>query len=201
MSAGNWRNAVAATLLMAAAWPAGACGFHGAVDLNRSALNLAYPKALYVHTAVWMAQLEGVIARNEPAAEPDERPEALRALAAYRDTAGQLGLFRDLAGAHVDRGAVPAFTVVLVGPMLWARFEPAGAGLAMAVHVTGPVPGDVVVVTDRPVVAGLVDGTLTPRSARERGLIRFYGEPERVREIAALVDRLSPPALSSRSAP
>jgi hypothetical protein len=181
--------------LATAAWiaPAAlACGYHDAVGLNRSALNLAYPEALHVHTAVWMAQLEGVIAKADPGTPDDDRPEALRALAAYRDTVGQLGLFRDAADARLGGGAVPAFTVVLVGPMLLTRFEPAGARLAMAVHVTGPTRGDVVVVTDKPVVAALIEGTLTPRSARERGLIRFYGEPERVREIAALVDRLAP---------
>jgi hypothetical protein len=198
MHAPLFPRALAAVLMLCSTPDGVACGFHEGIGLARSALNLAYPDALHVHTAVWMAQLEGVVAKADPATPDDGRPEALRALAAYRDAAGQLGLFRDLAGARLDASDLPAFTVVLVGPMLWTRFERHGAGLAMAVHVSGPVPGDVVVVTDRPVVAGLVAGTLTPRSARERGLIRYYGEPERVRRIAALVDRLSPDEVSTR---
>ena len=187
--------------LAAAAWiapAAHACGYHDAVGLNRSALNLAFPDALHVHTAVWTAQLQGFIARDEQPAPNDERPEPLRALAAYRDAVGQLGLFRDRVGSRVGKRAAPAFTVVLVGPMLWTRFEKAGDELAMTPHVTGPSPGEVVVVTDKPVIAALVEGTLTPREAGQLGLLRYYGEPEHVGEVAALVDRLSQSELSRR---
>lgn len=195
------KTLTAATTLVAALWfaPAAiACGYHDAVDLNRSALNLAYPDALHVHTAVWMAQLQGFIERAEPPAPNDDRPEPLRVLAAYRDTVGQLGLFRDRLGSRLGERALPAFTVVLIGPMLWTRFEEPGEGLAMTPHVKGPSPGDVVVVTDKPVIAALVEGMLTPREAARLGLLRFYGEPERVREVAALVDRLSQTEISRR---
>lgn len=185
-------------LLVSATTGSFACGYHDAVGLNRAALNLAYPEALHVHTAVWMAQLQGFIARTEQPAPDDDRPEPLRALAAYRDTVGQLGLFRDRLGSRLGERAVPDFTVVLIGPMLWTRFEKPGEGLAMTPHVTGPSPGDVVVVTDKPVIAALVEGTLTPREAGNLGLLRFYGEPEHVREVAALVDRLSQTEISRR---
>jgi hypothetical protein len=188
--------AVWATLPLALA--SHACGFHDPAGLNRSALNLAFPDALHVHTAVWMAQLQNIIAKAEQPAADDDRPEALRALASYREAVGQLGLFRDRAGARIGERTVPAFTVVLVGPMLWTRFEQSGTELVMTPHVTGPSTGDVVVVTDKPVIIALTEGTLMPRSARQLGLLRFYGEPERVAEIAALVDRLSQSDISTR---
>jgi hypothetical protein len=40
-----------------------ACGFHGNVAVG--ALNVAYPNALWVRTAVWQAQLEGLLVRAD----------------------------------------------------------------------------------------------------------------------------------------
>ena len=118
--------------LAAAAWiaPAAlACGYHDAVELNLAALNLAYPDALHVQRpSGWRRSTALPPREGRPAGAADGAPQALRAPAAYRDTAGQLGLFREAADARRGEGALPAFTVVLVGPMLWTRFEPAARG-------------------------------------------------------------------------
>ncbi len=50
------RVAVMAALL-AVAFPVAACGYHGNAAVG--ALNVAYPNALWVRTAVWQAQLDG----------------------------------------------------------------------------------------------------------------------------------------------
>ena len=59
--------------------------------------------------------------------------------------------------ADVDSGALLAtaslastgeFSLVLIGPMLWTRFEHAGAALRMDAHTSGPASEDVVIVTD-----------------------------------------------------
>ena len=51
------------------------------------------------------------------------------------------------------------------------------ADVTLAVHVEGPAEGDVVVVTEPPVIKALADGTLTVQKALELGVIRFYGKP------------------------
>jgi len=184
--------ALSLTACLALALPAArACGLHDARGLGLGMLNLAYPDALHVRTAVWMAQRDGGIDRVEPTGPPDLASPAgrLEAIRRYTVTVLMLGELRD---RLPQRTARPSFAVVLIGPMLWTRFQPTGAGLEMTAHVTGPAPDDVVVVTDAPVLAALVDGRLTAAQARERGLLRIYGTPERERGIAALLDGLSP---------
>mgnify|MGYP006160944731 CR=1 FL=1 len=39
---------------------------------------------------------------------------------------------------------MPAFAVVLIGPMLWTRFEGNAGGVTVIPHAAGPAPGDVV---------------------------------------------------------
>ena len=68
----------------------------------------------------------------------------------------------------------------------------------MTTHVEGPKAGDVVVVTDEPVIAALADGSLTPQAAREGGLLRIYGSEASAARLTAWLDGLcaeaSPPA-------
>jgi hypothetical protein len=169
------------------------CGFEdpNSVSTARGFLNWMYPKALYVGTAVWSAQSQGTIAR-------DERPEALKKLLGYHVAVERLGAFRDRLAASLDGGAVPAFSMVLFSPMLWTHYEVSGATLNMTPHVGGPSQGDVVIVTDEPVMVALIAGRVTPQTARELGLMRFYGSPEAVRDITNWLDRsLSGPGAKS----
>ena len=101
---------------------------------------------------------------------------------------------------RLTAGAAPAFTVVLFGSMLWTHFEAAGAALNMTPHVDGPANGDVVIVTDEPVIVALIGARITPQAARELGLMRFYGSPDTVRDVTRWLDRLSYRRASRRSA-
>ena len=163
-----------------AAW---ACGYHDPSSVNRGILNWVYTNALYVGTAVWMAQRDGVIPR-------DEGPAAVKALFGYQKTVARLATFRDRLSGALDVRTVPAFSIVLLGPMLWTRFEPTGTVLTMTSHADGPSNGDVVIVTDEPVVAALVDGRVTPQAAREMGLMRLYGAPDRIEDVTSWLDHL-----------
>lgn len=169
-----------------------ACGYHDPSSVNLGMLNLAYPDTLHVRTAVWMAQLDGVISRDEQPAAGDPQTATIRAMFRLRETSLRLGWFRDRIGAALDGRPVPAFSIVLIGPMLWTRFEPAGDTLAMTAHAAGPGSEDVVIVTDAPVVAALLEGRLTPQQARSLGLVRFYGAPQNVADVASLLDRVEP---------
>jgi len=175
-----------------------ACGYHDPSSLNLGMLNLAYPDALHVRTAVWMAQRDGAISRDEQPAATDPPTAAIRAMFRLRETVLRLGALRERIGAALDGRPVPAFSMVQIGPMLWTRFEPAGAMLAMVAHSTGPASDDVVVVTDEPVVAALLEGRLTPREARALGLVRFYGEQASVEHVVSLLDRVVPEKTASK---
>ena len=79
---------------------------------------------------------------------------------------------------HPNRCRSPV-AVVLVEPMLWARFEPTADGLRTIVHVSGAERGDLVVVTGEAVIAEIAARRLTFRQAYERGVARLYGDEPR----------------------
>ena len=191
--AASLRAAAVVSALAASAAAGHACGFEdpNGADAQRGLLNFAYPHALYVTTAVWRAQAEGVIAR-------DEMSPAARMLMGFQKAVGRLKALRDRMALSPGAGEGPAFALVLIGPMLWTRFERAEEGLVMTTHVEGPKVGDVVVVTDEPVIAALADGGLTPQAAREGGLLRIYGSEASAARLTAWLDGLcaeaSPPA-------
>lgn len=186
------RVALLAALVVAAP-TARSCGYHDPSSVSLGLLNLAYPESLHVRTAVWMAQREGALAALESsdALDPNSPEYVLRQMALFRRAERDLRALQKGIATALDGHTVPSFTVVLIGSMLWARFQPAEGALAMAVHVEGPAPGDVVLVTDAPVVASLVSGELAPAEARRRGLLRAYGAAKNVERVDTAFDRLA----------
>lgn len=174
---------------------ASACGFEDpkGVDAARGALNWIYPDALHVTSAVWRAQKDGVVAR-------DARPEAVRALFGYRKVTSDLAALRDRLTGTMEGGPVSAFSIVLIGPVLWSRFVPVADRVSFSAHTDGPQRDDIVIVTDEPVVAALVAGRITPLAAQERGLIRFYGPPDKLNTVAAWLQRLPAPGADEKAA-
>lgn len=189
MTSGRRARHLFATLaLVAGTTLASACGFEDpkGADAARGALNWIYPESLHVTSAVWRAQLEGAIPR-------DERPEAARALLGYRRAAADLAKLRDRLAMTMDGEAVPSLSILLIGPMLWTRFAPAQDGLSMVTHVDGAQISDIVIVTDEPVVAALASGRITPLAARQKGLLRLYGPVDGRTRMADWLDRLPAP--------
>ncbi|MDZ7589371.1 MAG: hypothetical protein U5L05_01490 [Rubrivivax sp.] len=171
-----------------------ACGYHDASSYHVGMLNWAYPDALHVRTAVWMAQRDGLLARSEPlpaadAASPDAR---LLLTMRLRATQARLDALRAALDATPAGRSVPAFAVVLIGPMLWTRFAATDGRMHMAFHAQGPISDDVVVVTDAPVLAALIDGKISFDSARANGLAKLYGSVEAVERVAAILDQALP---------
>ncbi len=167
-----------------------ACGFEdpNSVTSRRGILNFVYPKSLYVTSAVWQAQLDGVLPRTETAVE---NKSFVAGRTKYDSAVAALGGLRDRLTAASDGQPIAAFSVVLLGPVLWTRFVPEGSVITMTPHASGPASGDIVIVTDEPVMRALLDEQLTPSAARELGLIRFYGEPERVQNMITRFDQFS----------
>ncbi len=119
---------ISAASLVAGSTTAISCGYEdpSSADTTRGILNWTYPHALYVTSAVWSAQSDGVIPPNESA-------PTIKALLGYgyRKAVKELDALRDGLSVVVGGHGAPAFSVVLIGPMLWTRFETTGTTLTM----------------------------------------------------------------------
>lgn len=188
---------VSAASLTVAASVAFSCGFEDPKSASgaRGILNFMYPKALYVSTAVWRAQLDGVIACDDP---PQKDRSIVAGRSKYDMAVAHLARLHDKLSGGLDGSPKPAFSLVLLGPMLWTRFVPEGHGIAMTPHVKYAEANDVVIVTDQPVIAALVEGRMRVPVAIELGLIRFYGPADKVAALTSLFDGI--PTQSSRLA-
>lgn len=144
-----------------------ACGFHNDVAIARGMLNWVYPDALHVVGAMAMAVAEERLPRSSAESGPD--PFGAR----YRTLAVMLDRLKDELGAATSPST--AFSLVLVEPMLWTRFDSGDGALRAQMHATGPRPGDLVIITSSRVAQALVDGRLSIAEAHRRGLVRLYG--------------------------
>ena len=146
------------------------CGFEdpNSATMQRVMLNVVYPDSLYVQGAVDTALRAGKL---KPAhfAKPGDFFALPRTTRNLRHLAVVL--------ADGTPNELRAFSVVLMGPVLWTRFQPDKAGLAAEPHVAGPAAGEVVVVTDVPALAALVSGEISGAYAHALGLVRYYGDP------------------------
>ena len=177
----NRHLAVGVLGLLAAAGAAWPCGFEdpNSVASQRGMMNWAFPKSAWVRTAVWQAQMAGDLPRDTSAQRDDLTPQARGMLQLIRAT----WLLKTLAARSSnspDAAAHPAVAVVLMGPMLWSRIEPQNGGALLRTHVSGPVAGDVVMVTDTPALEAIVGAGMAFEHAVDLGLVRLYGPESQV---------------------
>jgi hypothetical protein len=169
---------VFAAAALAAAGAAWACGLEdpASIAARRGGLQMAYPESLHVGSAVWHAQLAGRLPRDPVAQLGDLSPEQRGTLRLAR---ARLLLGRFAATLPDDQAAAPRpnLAVVLVGPVMWSRVESGGGTVKPALHVAGPEPGDVVVVTDIAAIEAIAGGTLSFTEALDLGVVRLYGPP------------------------
>jgi hypothetical protein len=170
------RTRVRAVLVafIAASGPAWACGFHDPAQMKLGLMNWVYPDSLHVRTAVWQAQSDGRLPRDGLSDRTELTAEA-RAQFGYLRTTRLLGQLRAVLEGARASGQRPNLAVVLLGSMLWSRYEMQDDGLQLQVHVDGPQPGDIVVVTESAVIDALVEGRLAGREALALGVLRMYG--------------------------
>ncbi len=171
-----------ALLLVAGTTPASACGFEDptGAEAQRGALNWAFPDSLHVTSAVWRAQLEGSIAR-------DDRPAAVRALSGFGKAVADLTTLRNWLDAARAQKPAPGLSILLIGPMLWSRIVPTADGLS--------------IVTDAPVVAAIVSGRISAQTAMQKGLLRLYGPVDGQVSAADWLGRLQSPMVASSQMP
>lgn len=143
---------------------------------QRGALAIAYPRSLQVSTAVWQAQMAGALPRDPVSQREDLGPEA-RAMLRRMRAHMVLSRLATRLDAGASWSAAPALAVVLVGTMMWNRFESRGDQVMPLLHAEGPATDDVVVVTDLPVIEALASGSLGVNEAIQNGVLRLYGTP------------------------
>jgi hypothetical protein len=153
-----------------------ACGYHDDVSLARGVLNWVYPDALHVVGAIAKAVGE----RRLPAPISAERgPWSYHSAVRSLDQHAQQ--LRALAA-----GPPPAFSLLLIEPMLWTRFVPDRGDLQAQVHASGPQAGDLVLISGEEVIREVTRNRLTVGEAYRDGLIRLYGTQEQVALFLAL---------------
>jgi len=190
--AGSRRALGAALVAALLAGPVTACMLEGDdVTLQRVAVGYAYPEALYVLGAVSSARLGGKLDWTL-GIDATASPEQLR-LVMLRINSALFKLRGRLASATPSVSA-PALSIVLLEPMLWTRFATENGKLGMEVHRQGPANGDVVLVTEEPVIAAIVNGTLSFGEARSLGLVRLYGRGQDVATARAWLEADDSPA-------
>ena len=86
-----------------------------------------------------------------------------------------LEAFAAILGADADEAPPLSFSLVLIEPMLWTHFEAGPGGLRAQVHVTGPQPDQVVLVSGQDVIHAIANGGLGLGEAYGLGLVRAYG--------------------------
>jgi len=142
--------------------------------MQRVMLNLVYPNALYVQGAVDEALRAGML-RPAHFTRPGDFFALQRTTRNLRRFAGIL--------ANGASSELPVFSMVLMGPVLWTRFVPGAGGLAAETHVAAPLPHRIVIVTDVPALAALVQGDVSGQYANASGLVRFYGDPAEIESL------------------
>jgi hypothetical protein len=152
------RRATAAAVTLALHAPAVlACGFHGGAMAELSA---SHPRSLDVAIAVREAYDHAQLQALEPA------PPALGFVRARL----MLQAFAPQAATAAGTASGSA-AVLLVESGLWTRYTFGADGAAAEPHVSGPLPGEPVIVTSEAALSALVDGTLALDRAAALGVL------------------------------
>jgi len=186
----NFRSVLPLLVFALLCWaqlPATACGYHDTPEerknLHRGLLNWVYPNALHVRAPIWQAQDEGQL----PQADAVSLQETVRVLRALSDRFSKM--------TPADR--LEQFSMVLVESVLWSQFTVASSQSEVAIDVEGPVPGQLVVVTDEPVLYALEKNSLSLSLAVDSGLVKLYGQPEQIDNFLELFSSFGDKALTA----
>ena len=193
-----WLTNIATGVLIASvAMPASACGYEDPQSVAIGALNFAYPDSLHLGTAIWQAQMNGVLPREPipvvratPSSAALPRSFAASAtntnnntattdparVAALMDALRLIEKTRQRLTEFDQSVSRPPLAMVFASKVLWTRFVPLTQGTLAHTHVSGPEQGDVVVITEALVVQAMLAGTLKPVDAYALKLVRFYAD-------------------------
>jgi len=170
-----------------------ACGFDGRLGDGFSAM---HPRSLAVAFAISDAVASGAVDRAASAPiEPGPK--------GYWRAAGHIeSLERRLAVTPETLILAPRISILFIESQLWSRLVSSGQGYDIEMHVAGPTPGDLVIVTNETVLASVLDGALAPRAALDLGVIAVDAAPPAADAIrAALLSGVSSKATAAKAIP
>jgi hypothetical protein len=207
---------VTAAILSMAATPGLACGYEDPQSIAIGALNLAFPDSLHLRTAIWQAQVDGLLPRDPEITTASVRVAALKprsfsatmplntgsieratdpvqsiALMDALRVIEQMRLRLAAAEIHNDQ---PPISMVYASKVLWTRFAVTPQGVLAQPHARGPEPDDVVLITEPAVIQAMVSGTLKPEDAAQRKLVRLYGTETGTALVQRWLLALAPPS-------
>ncbi len=204
----------AATLGMAAT-PGLACGYEDPQSIAIGALNLAFPDSLHLRTAVWQAQVDGLLPRDPPATSVVPRavstprsftaamPQSAGSGDRVTDPAQTIALMDALRVIEQMRSRLATsdtannqrpISMVYASKALWTRFVTTSQGVLAQAHASGPESGDVVLITEPAVVKAMLSGAVKPEDASRRKLVRLYGTENDTEAAQRWLLALAPPA-------
>ncbi len=169
------RTAAVVLLGWCAVWTpfhASACGYHDDVSIARGVLNWTYPDALHVIGAISRAVAERRLPVRASGGGVD--------MFAYHGTVRIIERYGHLLQEAASEMPVPAFSLLLIEPMLWTRFVPDQGDVQTRVHVSAPEAGELVIISGEEVIRAIVNETLTIGEAHRSGLLRLYGTDQQV---------------------
>lgn len=191
-------SALASLIVFAATTTPGsaahACAYDSLGVLSFAGLDVEYSEIIEVRHAIWRAQVDRIVPVEQVASSPSpvsafaapiaaaqtgNPTQTIQAWEAFRVITAWRGKMAEVASLENH----PPLALVFIDSMLWTRVVPTDTGLVTQMHAPGPERRDTVVVTDLPVLQGLIDGQMSVTEGFELGVIRTYGSPEATEKV------------------
>jgi hypothetical protein len=160
--------AAAALIALAPGGPAIPCGYHGLIGGGFTAQHAG---SIEVAIALREAVEAGVIEAHTVV------PGRVDLVGFHRARKRLERLRKELVRQQLEGATVPAFSLLLIEPALWSRYDTAGGDVVLRVESEAALRTEPAVVTGGAVLAAIMSGTLTAKEATARGLLVVEGPP------------------------
>ena len=160
-----------------------ACGYDSlpTVIKLQGLMNHIYPDSLHVTGAIWEQQKTGRLPMpdGERIVARGAKRKSLEAKALWQ----MAGLLHAISAEFRSaQSADYGVSVALVENMLWVQMLPQSKDPKerFKLDTGNPREGDIIVVTDEPVIDVISQGKMTVMEALQTGVIRLYGDPKSI---------------------
>lgn len=161
------KKLITGALALASTQSALACGYHGAIGDH---LSVMHPDSVVVAVALRRAAQAGTVNLSD-------LETALRRPGIYLDVVRRLQKFRSaLAPVILDSNSDLTFSLGFVESGLWTRYGVSDGTVTVDIHTKGPREGEAVLLTGEPVLAEILNGTLTVDHAQANRLLMIEGQ-------------------------
>jgi hypothetical protein len=150
------------TAISIAAAPALSCGYHSGFT---GGLYITHPGSLVVAVAVANARDQKILSANQ-----------LSEAHGYRQALADLEQFRRRLQIARQADTRTGFSLVLISSGMWASFQVGQHGVLARYHLSAPIPGQPVLITDESVLRAINSGRLGIDQALELGVIKIIGD-------------------------